>query len=585
VRKATNLKLEPLESRTLLATCHVTRLGDFGAGADIGGGHSRGDLRYCIIKANTEPGPDIIAFSVTGTINLTSALPDLASDIDIQGPGAGLLSVRRDTGGDYRIFTVAAGIVEIHDLTVTNGRADVGGGIYNQAALTLDAVVVNDNTGDGVEGGGIYNTGTLTLFDSTVSNNESNLYGAGIFNTEFGQATIEFSAISENIAGAGISNTRGGGIYNAGILTLRQSNVSNNRATLEGAGIYNTLLGQMTIESSLITGNIANTAAAGFARGGGIFTGGNLEIRLATISNNQARSIIGNQQRAFGGGIDNGVTGMLSIIDSTIAGNTAFCQQTGGAFAYGGGIHNSGSLAIHSSTISGNLSHTIAVGLTAAYGGGLAHMGGNATILHSTIADNTVFGQTTSGAGSALSLGGGINTAAAMTIVHSTIAGNYANSSGPSSNHGARGGGLNILASPIPALTHTIIATNRCGAVCAGADVIGNMASAGYNLIGDPRNGAGFDRDTDILNADAMLGPLANNGGPTQTMALLPGSPAIDAGDPSIADPPEWDQRGPGFARIVNGRIDIGAYEVQATGMPNPAPYLVLLVTADWEDE
>jgi hypothetical protein len=77
-----------------------------------------------------------------------------------------------------------------------------------------------------------------------------------------------------------------------------------------------------------------------------------------------------------------------------------------------------------------------------------------------------------------------------------------------------------------------------------------------------------------------MLGPLADNGGPTLTHALLPGSPALDAGDPNPVDPPEWDQRGPGSPRIVHGRIDIGAFEVQATGAPI-TPLVAVLSTAD----
>jgi hypothetical protein len=60
-----------------------------------------------------------------------------------------------------------------------------------------------------------------------------------------------------------------------------------------------------------------------------------------------------------------------------------------------------------------------------------------------------------------------------------------------------------------------------------------------------------------------MVGPLQNNGGHTLTHALLPGSPAIDAGNPNFTPPPKFDQRGPGFARVVDGRIDIGSFEVQ----------------------
>ena len=111
-------RFETLEDRTLMSTCHVTRLSDSGAGMGF-----RGDLRYCINKVNAEPGPDDINFSVAGIINLTGSLPDLSSDINIQGPGSTLLRVRRSTGGDYRIFTVTAGaIVSISGLTASNGR-------------------------------------------------------------------------------------------------------------------------------------------------------------------------------------------------------------------------------------------------------------------------------------------------------------------------------------------------------------------------------------------------------------------------------------------------------------------------------
>src|SRR5213075_1699501 len=71
---------------------------------------------------------------------------------------------------------------------------------------------------------------------------------------------------------------------------------------------------------------------------------------------------------------------------------------------------------------------------------------------------------------------------------------------------------------------------------------------------------------------DPVLGPLQENGGPTFTYALLPGSPAIDAGDPSFTPPPFYDQRGAGFDRVVNGRIDIGSFEVQEGKPPPPSP-------------
>jgi hypothetical protein len=101
----------------------------------------------------------------------------------------------------------------------------------------------------------------------------------------------------------------------------------------------------------------------------------------------------------------------------------------------------------------------------------------------------------------------------------------------------------------------------------------GTFLSQGHNLSSD--DGSGFlTRDGDLTDTDPLLGPLQDNGGPTQTMALLDGSPAIDAGDNT--DAPEWDQRGPGFPRIVgildpdNPVIDVGAFEVQQDGDRGP---------------
>jgi hypothetical protein len=95
-------------------------------------------------------------------------------------------------------------------------------------------------------------------------------------------------------------------------------------------------------------------------------------------------------------------------------------------------------------------------------------------------------------------------------------------------------------------------------------DVYGALNSLGHNLIGNGENGSGY-ASTDTVGRsasliDPKLGPLQDNGGPTPTMAPLPGSPAIDAGGLSDS---EWDQRGPGYRRLVNGTTDIGAYEVQ----------------------
>src|SRR5262249_48293133 len=105
----------------------------------------------------------------------------------------------------------------------------------------------------------------------------------------------------------------------------------------------------------------------------------------------------------------------------------------------------------------------------------------------------------------------------------------------------------------------------------------GTVTTQGYNLSSD--DGGGFlTAPTDKINTDPILGPLAYYGGPTPTHILKVGSPAIDAGDPNFVSPPSTDQRGVGFARLVNGRIDIGAFERQASDID---PTLVVTKTAD----
>src|SRR5262245_5668682 len=165
---------EALEDRTLLSVCLVDRLTDLGEGKEF-----VGDLRYCLTQAQDK---DSIQFAVQGTINLTRALPDLTRSISIEGPGANLLTVRRDTGGDYRILTVAGGAtVSVAGLTATNGRVSSiggtisGGGIYNSGTLTINGSIISGNGAFGAtgRGGGIVNTGMLVINHSVITGNSA----------------------------------------------------------------------------------------------------------------------------------------------------------------------------------------------------------------------------------------------------------------------------------------------------------------------------------------------------------------------------------------------------------------------------
>src|SRR5262245_45379331 len=170
--------LERLEDRTAPAVFTVTTLADV---TDPNDGVV--SLREAITSANSEAGDDTITFAVTGTINLTGPLPELSTSLAIEGPGAGSLTVRRDSGGNYRIFSVGErATVALSGLTVRNGNSASGGG------------------GNSALGGGIFNNGgTLTLTDCTVSGNSAATAGGGIFNNG-GTLTLTGCTVSGNSA-------------------------------------------------------------------------------------------------------------------------------------------------------------------------------------------------------------------------------------------------------------------------------------------------------------------------------------------------------------------------------------------------
>ena len=173
-------------------------------------------------------------------------------------------------------------------------------------------------------------------------------------------------------------------------------------------------------------------------------------------------------------------------------------------------------------------------------GGGIF---GGGTISNCTISGN----MTTVGH----SRGGGIS--GGFTITNSTF----------SDNVSINGGSI-CVNGPIQ-LGNTII---NSGAIFL---LDGTITSYGYNLSSD--NGGGFlTGPGDQINTDPLLGPLQDNGGPTFTHALLPSSPAINAGDPNFTPPPVNDQRGAPFVRVFDRRIDIGSFEVQPLPRSAPTP-------------
>ena len=159
--------------------------------------------------------------------------------------------------------------------------------------------------------------------------------------------------------------------------------------------------------------------------------------------------------------------------------------------------------------------------------------------------------------------GGGIGTSNTLRVANCTITGNSAPS----------GGGIYNKRPPVGDIV-VEISNTILNAGASGENIFndgGTITSLGYNLSSD--DGGGYlTGPGDQINTDPLLGPLQDNGGPTLTHALLPGSPAIDAGDPNFHPPPFNDQRGCPFDRVFNGRIDIGSFETQPPRRPCVIP-------------
>jgi len=284
-----------------------------------------------------------------------------------------------------------------------------------------------------------------------------------------------------------------------------------------------------------------------------------------------------------GGGINN--SGTLTLTSSTVSGNLAPipCNFNGHFYicagtASGGGIYNSGALTISNSIISGNLAGSYCTGRCFAFGGGIYNRGTLLMIQNSTFTSNGAGVRRCPGPLTCWVGGGAVDSVAGtVTLNNSTVEGNNTTCSGMCGTPGgaiANGSNLamnNSAVSGNPAggisnsgtatLQNSIVANN------SGKDCGGTITSLGYNLSSD--GSCKFNGPGDMNNTNPLLGPLKNNGGPTQTQALLPGSPAIDAGDPSGCRDSKGnllktDQRGmPRPDKEDKTGCDIGAYELQ----------------------
>lgn len=547
---------------------------------------------------------DTITFAVSGTITLTSGQLVLNKDLILQGPGSDVLAISANEAS--RVIKVDAGVTAlISALTLRNGHApngdngtvidfnatpggpgEAGGAIHTGGTLTLLDCRISSSAagnggpgaeqfpsasagGNGGAGGGIYSTGTLTLSNCVV---EGNVAGTG------GQSGATTYSLTSGSGGPG------GGIYSTGILRLDQTTVSGNATGKggdtpresrgadggSGGGVWSS--GSLVANNSTFAGNMTRDGGSGGADsldagtggsggdGGGICGTGPLALTNCTIRNNACgKGGNGGFGQFDGGAGGNGGSGggiraasSLAMVSCTVNNNTTGPGGTGGnAFYYyagnggrggtGGGIQAEGSFTILNCTVNNN------AGGTGGFGGQYG----------SYITEPPLDARGPGG------FGGGIFIRTVATNVLG-IANCTVVSNGAGSGWGdlARGGGLCNESGAVVGCVNTLVALNTG----TSPDVFGAFASLGHNLIGATNDSTGFVSAGDRVGSltaplAPQIGPPGNNGGPTLTMALLPGSPALEAG--TAAGAPATDQRG--VARPQGCAVDIGAFEFRYT--------------------
>ena len=513
-----------------------------------------GSLRQALAIAHDG---DTIAFAVAGNIVLTSGELLVDKSISIAGPG--IFDVVVNGNANSRVFHIAPGQnVVITDLTITNGFAggnppdSYGGGIYNDhAVLTLSNCTIMSNAAG--FGGGIYNDGfqgtaTLLINKATISNNTGTFRAGAIYNdgysSGYASLTISASTLSNNSGRAGAAIYNDGEDFGTAVLTAGGGMFTNNSAVFGGCIYNNSYVGgaSITLDDSVFAGNSADEI------GGGIYNYVVSGYGTQTLNKSSFRS---NSAGSGGGAIYN---------DHAVSFTLKHCAINGNSAETGGGIYNDGAgylqgaswMTINSSTLNGNSAGT---------GGGIFNDGQDRGDTHLKIINSTISGNIAN-YGGGLANNGYDGFYVSVQISNTTFGSNSAIELGGNVHNVGQAGRDTVIIT----LTNTILKSGSPGGNIF--DDSHTISSLGYNLSDDDCDGY-LTGPGDEVNTEPMLGPLQNNGGPTLTHALLPASPAINKGDPNFAPPPLYDQRGEGFDRVVDGRVDKGSFEMQT-----PAPGL-----------
>jgi hypothetical protein len=513
------------------------------------------------------------------------------------------------------VFEDDAAVV-LRRLTITGGLASgQGGGVSSIGALTLDGVVVTGNSVSGAtaDGGGVYSAGpSLTLLGGTqVTGNSVGcpadaaccggvvLRGGGISARGGDVAIDEGSVVGDNgiacdcaaaCASLGSVTAYGGGVaVEEGTLRLAGgSSVAGNRITIardaritvQGGGIC--LRGDSTAElaASSISSNVitvesmATGDAAVQALGGGISALCPWVVAEGMVVARNEITASSPQQNVTVQGAGMRLSSQVElypatvrIAETTVDANVARIVCPGGACtgtqaAQGGGVYLyfnntaaelANELVVERTTVSDDRIETTGTGV----GSGVFVRVGETDELH--VVNTTISGN--AGVGAVTGIGLAAQGPGALDVRSVTIHANGSESSG------SVGGGLNAGAGLSLAMDHAIVAGNAA-ATCDEVHVSSpSLLTGASNLLGAVDAACPLSAALGYTEGDPLLEALAANGGPTLTHAIGPGSPAVDGGAETCTDGAgvalATDQRGPGYDRVVNGRCDIGAYELQ----------------------
>ncbi|HXJ65197.1 MAG TPA: choice-of-anchor Q domain-containing protein [Actinomycetota bacterium] len=475
----------------------------------------------------------------------------------------------------------------------TAGVESIGGGILSNGPLVVTASTISSNRATGISfggiasgrGGGIFEGGgTVSITDSHVDRNRAVARGVqgalstgGALSMQGSTLTIDHSSLSGNLITAdnvvpSANATADGGAVSAFVDTATvtgstfqgdQAHATSNGgvARVAGGGVEVEMTNHAAITSSTFTGSVAiadgDTADA---FGSAVFTDQPKPLHVTGskfVGGSLAAHSGSSSAAATGGAIVQ--DGPLTLVKSTVDGNHVTVSSDGNfALASGGGITAEGALTVTGSTVSRNTLTSTTQGSQAnAFGGGLFASATNedGSITNSTITGNTVTATSPAGSGGSIATGGGLETALqTLAVTSSTIARNAVKGSGHTTTF--RGGGIGVSGGSVTVEQSILSLDTAAGG--GAPECAGTLGSKGFNLVGSTSGCTFGAKPSDKVGANPKLGTLGNHGGPTATLPLQPGSPAINQ-IPAASCAVDVDQRG--VSRPQGPKCDVGAFE------------------------